>query len=494
MTKKYTIDLRRYDFPPDRASRSPLGLPLARLIDYHRNKQIKFRLFNLGGGHSSTTSVDFEEEGSMKRLLTFGLSATATVALLQSALAQQVGEPLGQQAAPQQPVAEQPNPNVAILNRRRPDFSPLGIRAGQFLIFPSIGVLGEYDDNVRATNDDEDTDYSVSFLPRITARSQWSRHELNATTFGDFAFFADDSDNNYQDFGFEIDGTLDINSRNIAFGDVGIARDHDQRDDPSEADSDDVTQFWDSSAALGYRHTFNRFFVQPRLALRRLGYEEAGDVSNDDRDRTQYGGDVRVGFSISPRFDAFVQGRYVRSVRDTNSGGGVKRDNTRYIGTIGTDIDITGVIFGEAQIGYEFTDFDESDLDSEQNPFAEAGITWNVTELTSILFDAFVGLEDSTVTVDGEEASSEFEQRYGIEVQHELLRNLILEANGRYERSDFEGVDRTDNTFRAGFGATYLVNRNISLIANYNYTHRNSDVDDQEFSRNIVRVGINLRL
>lgn len=409
-----------------------------------------------------------------------------------AAAQQQTPRPIQPQAPG--PIADEPDPNVPILGRERPAFRPLGIRAGSFLVFPSIGVLGEYDDNAQANDGDEQDDFSVSVLPRITARSQFNRNSLDASVFGDFAFFTQEPDNNYNDFGFEADGTYEINRANVLSGNVGIQRDHDSRDDQEEADSEEVTQFWDSEAAIAYRYNFNRFFVQPRADVRRIGFEEAGDFTNEERDRTQYGGNLRLGLQLSQRFDVFTQGRVARSIRDTSDAGGVKRDNTRYIGTVGTGVDITGIIFGEAQAGFEFIEFDEDDLDSEQNPFAELGITWNVTRLTSLLFQGAVSQEDTNVSLDGEEASTRFEQEFGVEVQHELLRNVILEANGIYERDDFEGIDRTDNTFRTGVGATYLINRNLSLIANYNFSFRESDVDDSEFTRNIVRVGINAQL
>ncbi len=425
----------------------------------------------------------------MRKVLTVILGGAATISMTVGAVAQEQVQP-----PPPPPIFQDPNPNVSVLERTRPDYNPLGIRARSFLIFPSIGLLGEYDDNVRATDNDEEDDYSLSVVPRIAARSQWSRHELNVITFGDFAFFANDSDNNYQDFGIESEGLLEINSRNTLVANAGIQREHDDRDDPDEINEDDVTEFWNAEAGASYRYSFNRFFVQPGGFAQRLDYQEAGDVSNSERDRSLYGGNFRFGYTVTPRLDVFTQATYIRSVRDTSDAGGRSNDNTRYIGTVGTNIDITGVIFGEAQIGYEYIEFDDDEFDSEQNPFAEAGITWNVTQLTSLLFSGSASQEDTNVTVDGEEASSRLEQDVGIEVQHELLRNVILEANGIYERDDFQGVDRTDNTFRTGFGVTYLLNRNLSLIANYNYSNRNSDVDSAEFSRNIFRVGINARL
>jgi len=79
-------------------------------------------------------------------------------------------------------------------------------------------------------------------------------------------------------------------------------------------------------------------------------------------------------------------------------------------------------------------------------------------------------------------------------VTHELRRNVLLNANAGYVRDDFQGVTRTDNIFNAGLGASYLINRNFSLNATYEFTTRNSDADGDEFTRNIVLVGITAKL
>ncbi len=79
-------------------------------------------------------------------------------------------------------------------------------------------------------------------------------------------------------------------------------------------------------------------------------------------------------------------------------------------------------------------------------------------------------------------------------MQHELLRNVLLNATADYTRDNFEGTSRTDNVFGLGAGVSYLLNRNLSLDANYRFTKRDSDDNNQEFDRNVVLVGITARL
>ncbi|MGH6905908.1 MAG: outer membrane beta-barrel protein, partial [Geminicoccaceae bacterium] len=73
---------------------------------------------------------------------------------------------------------QEPDPNVPVTARPRPDFDPLGIRAGGFLIYPSLTVGSSYDTNVFATKDDTKDDFIFNFLPGFLVRSNFPRHAI----------------------------------------------------------------------------------------------------------------------------------------------------------------------------------------------------------------------------------------------------------------------------------------------------------------------------
>ena len=63
---------------------------------------------------------------------------------------------------------------------------------------------------------------------------------------------------------------------------------------------------------------------------------------------------------------------------------------------------------------------------------------------------------ETTVIFEGEHRRGDLQNQVGLDVTHELLRNVLLNANARYTRDDFEGTSRTDNIFDAGAGVSYL--------------------------------------
>jgi len=65
------------------------------------------------------------------------------------------------------------------------------------------------------------------------------------------------------------------------------------------------------------------------------------------------------------------------------------------------------------------------------------------------------------------------------------MRNVLLGADISASQDDFEGIDRSDEIYRASVDAKYLLNRYASIGGTYSYRMRNSDVGTSEFTENV---------
>jgi hypothetical protein len=385
---------------------------------------------------------------------------------------------------------QEPDPNVPVTARPRPDYDPLGIRAGGFLIFPSVTVDGAYNDNIFASDDNEESDFIFTFGPRIDVRSNFPRHGLNFTVQSDIGRYVDNTDENFVDYGTALTGRLDVTRATRLVGGLQYDHGHESRDDPEDPGvdvADEPVEFDQYGGNVGVEQDFNRFNVAVRGDVQRRDYDESEEA---DRDRTVLGGRLRTGYFISPRINAFVQGGVRREVRDTSEAGAppIKRDNNVYDIRVGTAIDITGLLFGEVSVGWEFQEFDESELDSEHGLAYGAGLTWNPTQLTSLRLNGSGGFEPSDV------GASNFRNGVALRVDHELLRNVLIGGEVAYRRDDFQDTGRTDNRFDVGPDITYLLNRYLSVGAGYTFTTRDSDDSSREFTRNLIAVRLRAQL
>ena len=169
---------------------------------------------------------------------------------------------------------------------------------------------------------------------------------------------------------------------------------------------------------------------------------------------------------------------------------GDDQDSDGYELRLGTGLDLTSVLFGEAFVGYRVQQFDQDGSDDEQGISFGADINWNVTELTSVSLTAQRDFEPS----DQDGANSNFRTQVGINVAHELLRNVVVDGSANYINDDFRGNDDSeDDIIRLGVGATYWVNRNASLNAAYQYATRDSSDAGEDYVANEVSIGLTLR-
>lgn len=396
----------------------------------------------------------------------------------------------------QQQGSDNPDPNIPVQDRARPDYDALGIRAGSFLLFPSLNLSTEFNDNVNATKNDTDSAIVGIVAPNLSLQSDWSRHSLNVDIGSESGFYSSQDNNNYTDLHFDTNGTVEITRDNILSGLFNVRRLHDDRSSPDVTEIDnDLPRYWLINPELQYRHNFNRFFTVVGGGYRRYDFDGPSSENLNERDRNEYGPQARVGYEISPRLNVFGQGRYTWREYDTKEQPeNAKRNSHGYQVTVGSQVDITGLIFGEIGLSYNAREFDSDEFRDVNGWGGNGKLTWNVTPLTTIVGELTSEILETTVVYDGDVANSDFQNTFSIDVTHELLRNLLINANGAYIRDDFQGTSRVDNVFLVGGGVTYLLNRNFSLDATYTFQDRRSDDSNSEYSRNLFLVGLTAKL
>jgi hypothetical protein len=375
-------------------------------------------------------------------------------------------------------------------------YAPLGIRAGGFRIFPSTDVSLSYNDNVNATKDDTRDDFVAVVGPTVAVQSDFSRHAIGFTAFSEVGRYFQETKEDYWDFGINGNGRLDITQNNNLDASFGVARLHDARDDPEDdasvEESRRPVRYMNYNSSLAYNHLFNRMTFRVTGRFDRNDYRQgAGTANQNDRDRNIYTGLLRVGYNVSPRINTFVEGLGFAQRRDVHRDeDGFERDSNGWAARGGVDVNFTDLLFGEAFVGYITEYFDDSAFDTESGVNYGVNLTWLPTRLTTVTATGASEFQPTT----NEDASSNFQTTIGLRVDHELLRNVLIGAEGGYQRDDFENTNQTDNTFNAGADVSYLINRHFSVGAAYGFSTRNSDDEEEEFDRNIFTINVRAQL
>ncbi len=388
-----------------------------------------------------------------------------------------------------------------VLTRPRPEYDPLGIRAGSFFFFPRATIAEEYNDNIFATEHDRTDDFITILSPGFSVESDWNNHALNFAAEGDFGLYAQNPDENYQDFAFATDGRLDITRDAQLSGGGGVSRRHEDRGNPdSDFDAKDPTVYYQYDSFATYFQQFGRFSATVDGEFFRRDYDDnenvsGGNINNDDRDRNVYGGGIRGGYEIVPAYEAFVRfDGNTRVYDETPDDAGINRDSWGYNAVGGLAFDLGGITVGDVFFGYRKQFYDnDSSLENIEGPSGGMSVDWNVTPLTTVGARVARTIEETT-----EAGASGYWATAGtLRVDHELLRNLLLNVSGGVTNNDYEGNSRNDYIYRAGIGGRYLLNRYFSATLDYIFTRRDSDDapgGDQDYTENRFILGISGQL
>ena len=389
-----------------------------------------------------------------------------------------------------------------VQDRDRPAFQAVGVRLGSFLVYPAVDLSVIFDDNLFADDTDTD-DFFFRVSPEVLVESNFPRHALNFQADLNNDTYFDESSEDRTEFGVRTTGRLDITEGMSFRGDVSFEERREDRGSPdavgAAADPVEFTSF-QGTGELSYRPGRGRVSVggtYQTLDFDDVSLIGGGTQNNDDRDRDVYSVFGRVGYEVSPGYEVFALGLYGQTDYDDGvDDNGVNRDSDLYTVEGGTRFELTNVIAGEVSAGYTSEDFDDPTLVTVDGIAANADIEWYVTRLTTILLGASRRVQETTITgpdgMGGTSVASGFINTViDVGVDHELMRNVILSAGFRYDNRDYDGIVREDDQYEADVRAIYLLNRNLSLAAEYRFERRDSTESTEDFSRNVV--GLTLR-
>lgn len=370
-------------------------------------------------------------------------------------------------------LAQEPERGETVTSRARPELDPLGGRIGGFLLYPKLSLGEELNDNIFAVDDDQDLDFITTVTPSLRLRSDWNNHALNVDGALTVGRYADHQSENFEDFRVGTDGRVDITRNSNASALVRYSELHEERSSPDDESGREPTEYSVTNFLLSYFHRFNRLSFDIDGTTRLIDFDDVatstGVINEDDRDRTIVEGSVRAGYEIVPEYEAFIRATgNTRLYDDDFDDLGLNRDSFGYEVVVGTAIDFSGVTFGDIFVGYTSQEFDDDNLSTVRGVTFGGKVTWNLSGLTTLTGSITRTIEEVTSS----RASGRFTTRAGITADHELLRNLLLNASIFGIRRDFEGIDRNENDAMFGLGAKYMMNRNLYALLDYNLHFR----------------------
>lgn len=372
------------------------------------------------------------------------------------------------------------------------DHAPMGVRAGAFLIIPKVDLDETYNDNIYATTNNTKSDFITTVRPGIAAKSNWSRHALNASAQGEFNRYADQDGEDNDNFALAADGRVDIMRDTSIGGGVGFNRDHEDRGNPnSPAAATEPTEYDTTTARIGAYRGLGRLSARVDSQVQKLDYKNSftntgGLINNNLRDRNEYTQTLRVGYRLDPRFEAFVRGTMdTRAYDNKGSTGNTNRSNHGQSVVVGSAFDVTGKTKGEVYAGGMKRNYTDSARKDISDPTWGGKVTWNASQLTTVIGSVDRTIEETTLVGSAGYVST----LYNAIVQHALTRDVLLHGDLAYGDNDYKGAvggQRKDKMWGAGAGADYYFGKHYKAGLNYTYDKRDSNTTGGDYDRNMV--------
>ena len=168
---------------------------------------------------------------------------------------------------------------------------------------------------------------------------------------------------------------------------------------------------------------------------------------------------------------------------------GYDRSGYRHAIHTGISFTMTGKLNGNLGVGYHTRSYDDPVLPDTEGWGGEVGLGWTPTYLTSVAFMVLTSIEETT----SEFSSGYLRTLYSVRVDHELLRNVQVNAFLSYSDNDYQLLEGApddarmwDKIYRAGIGASYFINRHVFLNASYNYEKLKTNVDNDGYDVNNI--------
>src|SRR6266478_6344230 len=240
-----------------------------------------------------------------------------------------------------------------------PTTQELGIPLGSFRLYPTLDVRAGYDTNVFASSAGQQTGSAYEAIrPSLDVRSDWNNHMLNFGGFGAFGFYNNATSQNYQNFGFNTDGRLDIYRDWNVTASAAFTGTTELLGTPDVAQSVSPSVVYAVPINVGMFQRFSRLFYQVNAGYTALRYSDFSQLntnalSSGSRDRNEFTESLRAGYELREGFDVWLQGGLNhRSYLQQINIAGQQRDSNGWSAVAGSTLELSGVSKLEGFVGY----------------------------------------------------------------------------------------------------------------------------------------------
>jgi hypothetical protein len=367
---------------------------------------------------------------------------------------------------------------------------PTGGHIGNIEVFPQISGQVGYDSNIYNRSLNVLDDGVAVLSPAISFRSDLSRHAVRLDINAELRRYLNITEEDSEQVSGTLAGRLDL-SNNVTVAPTFILAQKIERRG-SFGDSfltDSPVQYFQKFAGIEVARQGARLELRASASFDKKDYEDntlqGVPIKLDNRDVGQFRMGASGYYSVSPRLRAVVT--FAANKLDYDLEPVVPRGSRGWSLLGGVQVQITNVITGEVQIGYQHQSYDDPNLPdySGLDYYFEGRWTptprLQMTALGSRTVERSPNIANDTV----------IHSRAGVATQYALGNKLMAGLDLSYVHDNYNTTDRKDHHYGVDASLEYIINPHFSSFVKGGYRRQTSKgLGAREYDGADINVGL----
>ena len=353
------------------------------------------------------------------------------------------------------------------------DYNSSGIRVSEAVIHADLQDEFGYNTNVLATANGSGSTFNNT-TGSLLATTDWSRNSAYLSMEVDDRRYLDLPKQSFTEWLLRTGGAIDVGHDSI-----DLTYDHlNLYQLPGALNAVTIAQpvaFRIDSAEMKYNlNDFGKFIFTPALQLANYDYDNfsAGGLTFDQayRDRFEVQPELATRYEFAPQQDGLLLVRDTELFYRSGSAQAPRRNSNTQTVLLGVDYPQVGSNFHfRVLAGVQSRQYSSSAYARQTGPTVELSVTWTPTRLTTLALTCSRDIQDAA----DENIAGYFATTARFDVNHELRRNVMLNAYAELQQDDYQSssinvpnaalaeAGQNQSLYTVGGGVTWLLNRHL---------------------------------
>jgi len=377
------------------------------------------------------------------------------------------------------------------------DTDPAVITHGPLSFEPLIDAELSYDDNIFRSAADEVDSWVMRLKPTLNTVIDADGQVYSFTYTGDYGFYANSGDDDYNDHDFYAGADLNLNRRNQLNLAASYTMGHEDRgtditegmdpnnpiiDSPIELNTTEL----DAEYALGSAESTNRLVLAGRYTD--IQYQNYPDLTRFlSRDGTRVG--ATYYYRVRPATSLLAEVIVYDVSYDLTRPGTASLDSKSIRYRIGATWDITDQTSGTVKLGQVERKFDDKAREDWSAFDWDVNIRWSPRSYSHIDLVTARPVQEAYGGADFIDT-----ELYAVHWTHGWTERLETRLGATYLKEVFEGSFREQETFKYDMTLTHQWRRWLSFELGASFSDRDSNIDRLIFDRTVFWLSASFSL